>query len=170
MTETLEKVSVNVRYKDVENTFSGSAGDAWVWLNKFLVNLLPSFEIARNLWLNADLQLLAKDLEKLVAFSPEGPNLLLPKNKLTDNETLILWLVATYLGKKLSLLASDSLSKEELQIKLGKSGKITSTRLGELVKTRFVEKTQDESYRITTFGVVQTQKEILPRIRAKTGD
>jgi hypothetical protein len=29
-------------------------------------------------------------------------------------------------------------------------------------------KTADEKFRITTFGVAQMQKEILPRIRAKT--
>ncbi len=167
MTEKPETVSVNVKYKGIEKTFSGSTEDAWVWLNRFFNELLPSLEIARNLWLDADLKALAKDLDKLVAFSPEGPSLLLPKSKLTDSETLILWLVATYLGKRLGLLVSDSLCKDELQTKLGKSGKITSTRLGELVKTAFVSKTQDERFRITTFGVVQTQKEILPKIRAR---
>jgi predicted transcriptional regulator len=42
-----------------------------------------------------------------------------------------------------------------------------STRLGELVKSDMVVKTADDKYRLTTFGVVQMQKEVLPRIRAK---
>ena len=87
--------------------------------------------------------------------------------KLTDNETLILWLVASYVGHKLGTMASDSLSKEELQAKLGKSGKITSTRLGELVKNEVVSKTDEEKFKITTFGLVQVQKDVLPKIKAK---
>jgi hypothetical protein len=66
------------------------------------------------------------------------------------------------------LVGSERVSKEELQVRLGKSGKIVSTRLGELVKGELAVKTADEKYRMTTFGVVQMQKEILPRIRAKT--
>jgi hypothetical protein len=50
---------------------------------------------------------------------------------------------------------------------LGKSNKITSTRLGELVKNDFASKTVDEKFRITMFGVVQVQKEVLPKIKSK---
>ena len=94
-------------------------------------------------------------------------SLLSPKNKLTDNDALLVWLAAYFLGHKLGLIKSESLSKDELQFKLGKSGKITSTRLGELVKNDFAAKTTDEKYRITTFGLVQVQKEVLPKIKSK---
>jgi hypothetical protein len=118
--------------------------------------------------LNVDLEGLAKELEGVIAFSPEGSNLLLSKSRLTDNETLILWLLASHIGHKLGKLESDSLSKEELQAKLGKSGKITSTRLGELVKNDWVTRTDDDKFKITTFGLIQAEKDILPKIRAKT--
>jgi hypothetical protein len=55
-----------------------------------------------------------------------------------------------------------------LQVKLEKTGKITSTRLGELAKNGVVQKTGDEKFRITVYGVVQTQKNILPKIKQKT--
>jgi len=168
LTEKSEKVTVHIKYKDVEKTFSAIPEETWLLLNKFFNEFLPSFEIANKLQLNVDLQQLAKDCEGLIAFSPEGPNLLVPKSKLTDNETLSLWLLAGYLGHKLGMVESDTVSKEELQAKLGKSGKITSTRLGELVKSDVVTKTADDKFRITTFGVVQMQKDTLPKIRAKT--
>jgi hypothetical protein len=168
LTEKPAKVEVHIKYKDIEKTFSAIPEETWLLLNKFFNEFLPSFEIANKLRLNVDLQQLTKDLEGLIAFSPEGPNLLVPKSKLTDNETLSLWLLASYLGHKLGLINSHALSKEELQAKLGKSGKITSTRLGELVKNDVVTKTADEKFRITTFGVVQMQKEALPKIKAKT--
>jgi len=168
LTEKPEKVAVHIKYKDVEKTFSAIPEETWLLLNKFFNEFLPSFEIANKLWLSVDLQRLAKDCEGIIAFSPEGPNLLVPKSKLTDNETLSLWLLASYLGHKLGMVESDAVSKEELQTKLGKSGKITSTRLGELVKSDVVTKTADEKFRITTFGVAQMQKDTLPKIKAKT--
>jgi hypothetical protein len=168
LTEKPEKVAVHIKYKDVEKTFSATQEEAWLLLNKFFNEFLPSFAIANKLWLSVDLQRLAKDCEGLIAFSPEGPNLLVPKSKLTDNETLSLWLLAGYLGHKLGMVESDAVSKEELQAKLGKSGKITSTRLGELVKSDVVTKTADEKFRITTFGVAQMQKDTLPKIKVKT--
>ena len=168
MTEQPEKVAVHIKYKDVEKTFSAGPEEAWLLLSKFFAEFLPSFDIANKLLLNVDLQRLAEDCEGVIAFSQEGANLLVSKSKLTDNETLLLWLLAGYLGNKLGMLESDVLSKEELQAKLGKSGKITSTRLGELVKSDLVAKTSDEKFRITTFGVAQMQKDILPKVKAKT--
>ena len=110
---------------------------------------------------------LSKDLTGIVAFSGDGASLLVPKNKLTDNEALLVWLAAYYLGNKLGLVNCDSLSKDELRVMLGKSGKITSTRLGELVKNDFAIKTVDEKFVITTFGVIQLQKEVLSKIKSK---
>lgn len=167
MTEKLEKAEVRIKYKDLEKSFTATFEETWLLLNKFFSEFLPSFEIANKLWLSVDLQQLAKDCEGIIAFSPEGANLLVPKNKITDNETLLLWLLASHLGQKLGLTGSDALSKEELQTKLGKSSKITSTRLGELVKTNLAAKTADEKFRITAFGIIQMQREILPKIKTK---
>ena len=162
-------IEVHIKFKDVEKTFSAvSAEQAWLLLDKFFHDFIPSFEIANKLWLDVDVVALAKDLEGIVAFSPEGSNLMLPKGKLTDNETIILWLVASYVGQKLGKLKTDSLTKEDLQMKLGKSGKITSTRLGELIKNNTIARLDEDRYRITTFGVVQLQRDILQKIRAKT--
>ena len=160
---------MNVKYGDVEKTFSGSLEDVWLSLGRFFGEFVPSFGVARRLVLSVDLQMLVKECEGLIAFSKEGANLLVSKDKLTDNETLLLWLLAGYVGFQLGLVGGNSVSKEELQVRLGKSGKIVSTRLGELVKSDMIVKTDDDKYRITTFGVVQMQKDFLPKIKAKIG-
>ena len=160
---------VLVKFNGIENVFEGTVEETWLLISKFYDELIPSFEVARRLQLGVDMQSLARDCEGLIAFSLEGPKVLVPKNKLTDNETLALWLLASYVGAKLNLLARGALSKEELQAKLGKSGKITSTRLGELVKTEWVAKTADDKFKITAFGIFQMQKDVLPRIITKTG-
>lgn len=161
-------ITVHVKYGDVEKTFSGGLEEVWLSLNRFFSEFLPCFEAAKKLVLRVDLERLAKECERLFAFSKEGANLMVSKDKLTDNETLLLWLLAYYIGFQLGLVNAEEVSKEELQAKLGKSAKITSTRLGELVKSEMVAKTGDDKYKITTFGVAQMQKEIIPRIRART--
>jgi len=163
------QVTVHVKFGDVEQTFTGSVEDVWLSFNRFFGEFVPSFEAARRLVLSVDLQGLVKACEGLIGFSREGANLLVSKDRLTDNEALLLWLLAGYVGFGLGLVGSDGVSKEELQVKLGKSGKIASTRLGELVKSDMVAKAADDKYRITTFGVVQMQKDIIPKIRAKVG-
>ncbi|MDH5482068.1 MAG: hypothetical protein OEY22_04205 [Candidatus Bathyarchaeota archaeon] len=169
MTGPADNILIQVKYKDVEKTFSGSPEEVWLLLNKFFREFLPSFEIASRLMLSIDLQKLANECDGIIAFSKEGPNLLVSKTRLTDNETLTLWLLAAYVGCKLGFIGCDCISREELQSKLGKSAKITSTRLGELVKNDMVVKTTDDKYRITTFGILQMQKDFIPKIKAKIG-
>ncbi|MFQ6068824.1 MAG: hypothetical protein ACE5KD_04685, partial [Candidatus Bathyarchaeia archaeon] len=55
----------------------------------------------------------------------------------------------------------------ELQAKLGKSMKITSTRLGELCKEGVAVKTENGNYKIATIGTKRVQQEILPKIKVR---
>jgi len=162
-------VTVQIKYRDVEKTFSGSVEEVWLLVNRFFAEFLPSLDVAKRLVLSVDLSELVKACEGLVAFSKEGASLLVGKDKLTDNETLMLWLLANYVGFQLGLVGSDCVGKEELQARLGKTGKIASTRLGELVKGDMVAKLADDKYKITTFGIVQMQKDVIPKIKAKIG-
>ncbi|MEM0007944.1 MAG: hypothetical protein QXR89_06750 [Candidatus Bathyarchaeia archaeon] len=164
-----KQIAVHVKYGDAEYTFSGSVEEVWAALNKFFSEFIPAFQIAKALVLSVDLQRLAEDCKGLIGFADNLPHLLVSKEKLTDNETLALHLLAAHLGFRLGMLKTDVLTREELQAKLGKNPKITSTRLGELVKAEIAEKTGEGSYRITSFGIVQMQREWLPRIKAKLG-
>lgn len=164
-----EKVTVQVKYGDVEETFSGRVNDVWVCVNRFFSEFIPTFEVSKKLVLTVDLEELVKACEGIVAFAEEGSHLLVSRSRLTDNETLVLLLLAGYVGCRLGLVESDVVSKDELQVRLGKSSKIVSTRLGELVKREIAVRTEDGKYRLSTFGVVQMEKDFLPRIRAKIG-
>jgi hypothetical protein len=169
LAEQADNLTVQVKYKGTEKTFVGKPEEVWLSVNRFFGEFLPSFEIANKLVLNVDLHKLAQNCEGLIAFSRESTNLLVPREKLTDNETLALTLLAGYLGFQLGKLDSDVVSRDALQARLGKDAKILSTRLGELVKSELVVKSADEKYKIATFGIVQMQKEIMPKIRAKIG-
>ena len=162
-----DPVTVNVKYRDTEQTFTGNVDDVWVSVNRFFSEMIPAFEVARKAALTVDLEKLVDDCKNVIAITPEGPRLLVSKHSLTDNETLSLHLLASYVGHKLGLLDKNSLSREELQTLLGKSTKITSTRLGELLREGLVAKTEENHYKITTIGVKRLQEEVLPKIRVK---
>jgi len=160
-------LEVRIKRGEIEETISGTPEQVYLLLARFFENLLPTFETAERLTLYSDLETLVKESQNIIAFAEEGTYVLVPRNKLTDNEMLALLLLANHLGQKLGKTRTD-LSKEELQAKLGKDAKITSTRLGELIKSEIALKTPDEKYKITTFGLVQMLKDILPKIKAKT--
>jgi len=153
-------ITVHVKYGDVEKTFTGSVNDVWVSVNKFFSEMIPTFDIARKVTLTVDLARLIEDFKDVVAIAPEGPEVLIPKEKLTDSEALQFYLLAAYIAYRLGKRATDAMTKEELQGKLGKTSKITSTRLGELVKEGSVVKTEEGSYRIATVAVKRLQDKL----------
>lgn len=169
MTSGDNEIRIQVNYKDLRKTFSGQVDDVWISINRFFSDLIPTFEIAKDIILTVDLPHLVENVRNLIAFTEESSYLLISKDNLTDNETLILHLLGTYVGYRLGILKSDALSRDELQGKLGKSPKITSTRLGELVRSELVTKTDEGKYKITTYGITQMQKDILPNMKEKIG-
>jgi hypothetical protein len=161
-----EKVSVHVRFGDIEQTFAGNANDVWFLVNKFFSEMMPTFEILSNVMLTVDLQRLMEDCRDIVAITPEGIVVLVPKEQLTDNEALMLHLLAGYIAQRSGLAETCALTKEALQNSLGKSAKIISTRLGELTRKGHIVK-MDGNYKISTIGIKTLQNELLPRLRAK---
>ena len=165
MTEK-EQVTVHIKYQEVEQTFTGDADQVWKSINRFFSEMMPALHTIKKAMLTVDLETLIEDCENVVAVAPEGPVLLVSRQKLTDNETLTLNLLAAYIGSRLGK-AKEFLTKEELQAGLGKNAKITSTRLGELIRDGHATKTDEGNYKITTLGVRRFQEEALPEIREK---
>jgi len=167
LTDKQGKVTIHVKYGDLEQTFEGEVEQVWKSLNRFFTQMFPNLELVKKVVLTAELSELIKECEDLVGVAPEGAYVLVPTKNLTDSETLALNLLAAYIGHKLGVLERDSLSKEELRLRLGKSAKITSTRLGELCREGVVTKNEEGEYRLTAFGIRKIQRELFPKIRAK---
>lgn len=161
-----ETVTVHIKYLETEQTFTGDVNHVWVSVNRFFSEMIPALQIVKKALLTVDLENLIEDCKNIIAVAPEGPVLLVSRQKLTASETLTLHLLATYIGNKLGL-SKIFLTKEELQAALGKNAKITSTRLGELCREGLATKTDEGNYRITTLGIKRFQEETLPEIREK---
>lgn len=163
---TKESVTVHIKYQEIEQTFMGDPTHVWVTINNFFTEIFPNLPILRSILLTVDLEKLIEACKNIIAIAPEGPIILIPKQKLTDSETLTLHLLSYYIGNKLGQ-TKDCLTKEELQAELGKNAKITSTRLGELIREGSATKTGEGNYKITTLGVKRFQENVLPEIRQK---
>jgi len=153
-------ITVHVKYGEIEKTFTGNVNDVWVCVNKFFGEVVPTFDVARKVMLTVDLARLIEDFKDAIAIAPEGPEVLISKEKLTDSEALQFYLLGAYIAYRLGKRATDLMTKEELQVKLGKTSKITSTRLGELVKEGSVVKAEEGNYRVTTVGIKRLQDEL----------
>ena len=165
---TKEQVTATIKYQDTEQTFTGNANQVWTSINKFFSEMIPALDTVKKAILTVDIETLIEDCKNIIAIAPEGPVILVSKQKLTDNETITLHLIAAYIANKLGQ-PKDYLTKEELQSGLGKSSKITSTRLGELIRDGNATKTQEGNYKITTIGIKRFQEEALPEIIQKLG-
>lgn len=161
-----EMIIVQIKYQDFEQLFTGDPDKVWISINRFFSEMVPALDIVKKALLTVDIENLIEDCKNIIAVAPEGPVLLVSRNKLTDNETLALTLLSVYIGNKLGQ-SKGVLSKEELQTELRKSAKITSTRLGELIRNGYALKTDDGNYKITTLGIKRFQEEILPEIKQK---
>jgi hypothetical protein len=165
---TKEQVTATIKYQDTEQTFTGDANQVWTSINRFFSEMIPALDTVKKAVLTVDLETLIEDCKNIIGIAPEGPVILVSKQKLTDNETLTLHLIAAYIANKLGQ-PKDYLTKEELQSGLGKNSKITSTRLGELIRDGNATKTQEGNYKITTIGIKRFQEEALPEIIQKQG-
>jgi hypothetical protein len=160
MSQAEDIVTVHVKFDQIEQTFTGKADDVWVSVNRFFSEVIPAFTIARKMTLTVDLAELIEEAKGAIAIAPEGPEVLVPKDKLTDSEALQFYLLAAYIAFRLGKRTTDAMTKEELQAKLGKSPKITSTRLSELVKEGGVVKTDEGGYKLATVAVKRLQGEL----------
>ncbi|MCW4017004.1 MAG: hypothetical protein NWF06_11595 [Candidatus Bathyarchaeota archaeon] len=161
-----QTVTVHIKYQETEQTFTGDVNQVWSSVNKFFSEMIPALQTVKKALLTVDIENLIEDCKNIIAVAPEGPVILVSKHKLTDSETLTLNLLATYIANKLGH-TKDYLTKEELQTGLGKTAKITSTRLGELCREGYATKTDEGNYQITTMGIKKLQEETLPEIREK---
>jgi hypothetical protein len=75
LTEQPNQMTVHVKHGNLEETISGSPEQVWLLLNKFFSNILPSFETAKRLTLQVDLQTIIKESDGMIAFSEMRSNL-----------------------------------------------------------------------------------------------
>jgi len=166
MSEKEARLELSVRYKDMEVKFVGTPDEVIRSLFGFLSKILPAFEFASNLILTVNLEELLNNIVGVVAFTPEGPVITIPKDKIGGERNIILLhLIKSYAAYQTGRLEKDSLSTADiLSLTGGKPGTVAA-RLSELTDLGWIERIGRGEYRITTLGVKSFTEEVLPRIK-----
>jgi len=159
-------LELSVRYKDMEVKFSGTPEDVIRSLFSFLSKILPAYDLASNLVLTVDLEKLLRSVTGIIALTPEGPVITVPREKLGgEKNVIILHLLKAYIGYQTGRLEKESLSTAEiLSLTGGKAGTVAA-RLSELTSLGWVERVGRGEYRITTLGVNSFLEDVLPKIK-----
>ncbi|MCW4020299.1 MAG: hypothetical protein NWF14_03605 [Candidatus Bathyarchaeota archaeon] len=157
-----------VRYKDIEVKFAGKPDDVIRSFLNFVNQVVPAYELVSGLTLTVDLERLLKSIKGLIAFTPEGPVITVPRDELGgERETIIVHLIKAHAGYETGRLERNSLTTNEIiSLTGGKSGTVAA-RLSELTSSGWVERVGRGEYRVTTLGVKAFLDEVLPKIKTE---
>ena len=164
MTVEDNKVEILVKFRGMEVKFNGAPNEVTRAFLDFMGKMLPSFEIVNRLVLTVELEKLLRDLEGIIAITPEGVILTIPRESIGDREAVLLHLLKANVGFQLGKQDSDSLSIADILTKTGGKPSTTAARLSELVDLGWVERVGRGEYRITTFGIKSFQETALPKL------
>ena len=165
MGEGSQRLEVWIKHDKLEARFTGSVDDVLRGVLEFLAKVYPSYELISRLTLTVDFASLLRDLENVIAITPEGLVITVPREMLSEREGIRLNLLKAYIGYRLGRLGKDSMSIGEiLAVTGGKAGAIAG-RLSEMVDEGWAERIGRGEYRITTLGVKQFCEVVLPRLK-----
>lgn len=159
-------LELTVKYKDVEARFSGKPDEVLRAFFGFMGRVLPTYDLASQLTLTIDLENLLVSVKDLIAFTPEGPVIVVPRERLGgDRNVIMLNLIRAYIGYKTGRLERDSLSTSEIMALTGGKSGTVAARLSELTDMGLVERVGRGEYRVTTLGIKYFLDEVLPKIK-----
>ena len=161
------KVEMLLRYRGMEIKLSGTPNEVTRAFLDFMSKMLPAYEIVSHLVMSVDLDRLLRDLEGIIALTPEGVIVTVPREHMGERETIVLHLLKTNVGYHLGMLDQDAISLADILTQTGGKPSTTAARLSELVNQGWVERVGRGMYRITTLGIKSFQDTILPKL--KTG-
>ncbi|MCX8170483.1 MAG: hypothetical protein N3E47_00725 [Candidatus Bathyarchaeota archaeon] len=164
-------LELTIKYKDVEARFSGKPDEVIRAFFGFMCRVLPTYDLASQLTLTVDLENLLASVKNIIAFTPEGPVVAVPREKLGgDRNMIMLNLIRAYIGYKTGRLERDSLSTSEIMAFTGGKSGTVAARLSELTDMGLVERVGRGEYRVTTLGVKYFLDEVLPKIKLEEKD
>lgn len=166
MSKEESNLEVVIKYKDVETKFTGKPDSIINALLNYVSKVLPGYDLVSGLTLTVDVEDLLKNIKGLIAFTPEGIVVTIPRDRLGgERDIILIHLVKSYVGFKTGRIKKDSLTMGELlTLTGGKSGTV-GARLSELTSLGWVERVGRGEYRITTLGVKAFLDEVVPKLK-----
>ena len=170
MSEEETGLELLVRYKGMEVRFRGEPDEVIRSFLSFVSKVLPAYDLVSGLTLTVDLEELLKSIEGLIAFTPEGPVVTVPREKIGgERDIILLHLIKNYVGYETGRTEKAYLTTSQIVSLTGGKSSTVAARLSELAGLGWVERIGRGEYRVTTLGVRSFLGEILPRIKPEEG-
>jgi len=159
-------VEVTIKYQGIEVKFSGTTSEITRLFLDFMNKNIPSYELISRLTLTVDFAGLLKNLEGIIAITPEGLIITVPREKIGERGVILLYLIKTSVAFQLSKSDKDSVSIADLLKATSGKPSSTAARLSELVDLDWVDRVGRGEYRITTYGINSFIETILPKLKS----
>jgi len=141
-----ERLEITIKYKDFKQTISGSPENVTKEYFNVLSTVIPAFNVISGLTFRPNLADMAAKL-KGSAHLYKDRVFILKKNLLLE-DSILLALVAKYIGFGLKLTSNDSMSLQEILDSTGKTKKSIVRTVDKLKSTNAVEQLLEGRYRI----------------------
>jgi hypothetical protein len=164
-----KRLKIYVEFGEVKLEFEGTPEAVIKTLLEFLQKHYPAYELVNKLTLTVEIEELIRKLEGILAFTPEGPVVLINRDRLerglSIREMILLHLVKAYVGFQLGKLEKDSLSVDELLKATGGKVGAVAGRLSEMASEDLIQRIGRAEYRVTTYGVKHFVEAVIPKLR-----
>jgi len=141
-----ERLEITIKYKGFKQTISGSPENVTKEYFNVLSKVIPAFDVISGLTFRPNLTDMAAKLKGSAHFYKDRV-FILKKNLLLE-DSILLALVAKYIGFGLKLTSNDSMSLQEILDSTGKTKKSIVRILDKLKSTKAVEQLLEGRYRI----------------------
>jgi hypothetical protein len=160
-------LEVVIKFGSLEKKIVGSPEVVAKEAVSFISSVVPQLQLASRLALSVDLTELASAVEGILAVTPEGVVVMVPAEKLTDRELILLHLARVRLAHMLGKSPSDLLQSSELVAAIKRTTGTVAGRLSELCGEGLAERKGKGEYHATTLGMHVFQHEVLPKLKAE---
>ena len=152
----MNDISITIKHEDTIIDFKGNPNEVLHSVNEFLLKSIPGIELAEKIIVNYSLEDILSKFHNLIKITPEGQRIWISSIKLSDREKIALQLLANHVGFLAEKSPSSFTSISVLCELTNLNPKSVSSRLSELQKLCYVDKTSIDRkimFKITTQGI-----------------
>lgn len=155
-----KQLKVQIEANGLRYEASGTTEEIVPQILEFLSQAVPTYDLARKLLYVTDLAALSDTIADYAKMTNTG-QLLLTRNELPADKSILVILFMAHLASKTAKRDSDSLSIEEIANGVGKASKTIRNVIVELQKSGFIEREERGMYKVTGKGLMQLETSLL---------
>jgi hypothetical protein len=152
-------VKVQIDIDGIHFESSGSAEELLPQILQFISRAIPTYDLARKLIYLPDLAGLADKVSEFAKMTNNN-QLLLTKNSLPADKSILIVLFMAHLASKFARRPTDSLNTEEIAGGVSKAPKTIRNTIVNMQRSALIERTDRGKYRITQKGLMELENSL----------